>query len=482
MKEISIYRKIRKNMKCMKKVVLHCHGLPGSGKSQIVRKLAAEFPFSQKTNEIVLKLQIKCQDCRDNVKEELQNVTNQLERKNFITENDKEDLKKCLANDSTDNFVDILLNQKFPVLIVVENPELNTSKALLQDFVRKLSANSYENKGEPNLHLYIASRTESSVLRKDERIKSSIYVKKRIRGFNKSESLEYLELNSEMSDQDENERILIFKRFGGLPQGLQTAKNFCLDHNKRYSDYLNMINKFEYRIFEAEKNDIKSEFGESAEHLFQAMVFSIVALDKLDQPDLKYPRLKILSCLSYLHFDRIPWSTLELCYKILCKRKLKNKKTDFNTTVFVGKLITCLCDRDMCSKMKNNDNELAFNDVLMTALRLHHFLPSNSVFNPLENAVKVLHKIVTKNLFEESLLKLHVETLLGHVEKESSLFKNKEDIKMVEDLKAVISAKKVVEVKIQSYFVFQMFLVICAVWLFFAVAFYFFIKFLARLV
>ena len=81
MKEISIYRKIHKNMKCMKKVVLHCHGLPGSGKSQIVRKLAAEFPFSQKTNEIVLKLQIKCQDCKDNVKEELQSLTDQLEKK-----------------------------------------------------------------------------------------------------------------------------------------------------------------------------------------------------------------------------------------------------------------------------------------------------------------------------------------------------------------------------------------------------------------
>ena len=386
-------------------------------------------------------------------------------------------MKKCVANDSTDSFVNILLNQKFPVLIVIENPELNTSKALLQDLVRKLSANSYENKGEPNLHLYIASRTESSVLRKIESIKSSIYVKKRIKGFSKSESLEYLELNSEMSDQDENERILIFNRYGGLPQGLQTAKNFCLDHSKRYSDYLNMINKFKYRIFEKEKKDIKSEFGESAEHLFQAMVFSIEALDKLDHPDLKYPRLKILSCLSYFHFDRIPGTALKFCYEILCKSKSKNKKTDFKTTVFVGKLITCLRDRDMCSKMKSD--ELAFNDVLMTALRLHRFLRVKISFDPFKNAVKVLHKIKSKNLFEESLLKLHVETLLGHVEKESSLFKSKEDIKKVEDLKTVILAKKIDDVKIQSHFVFQKFcwfLVICAVWLFFAVVFHFFLS------
>uniref|UniRef100_H2YI83 Uncharacterized protein n=1 Tax=Ciona savignyi TaxID=51511 RepID=H2YI83_CIOSA len=43
-----------------KNIIIHCHGFPGTGKSQIVRKLAQEFPFTQEPVPMTVKWHIEC--------------------------------------------------------------------------------------------------------------------------------------------------------------------------------------------------------------------------------------------------------------------------------------------------------------------------------------------------------------------------------------------------------------------------------------
>lgn len=274
-----------------------------------------------------------------------------------------------------------------------------------------------------------------------------------------------MKLDNKKNIQDEKERAKIFDRFGGLPQGLKTVKNFCIDHNKTYSGYLDLIEKFEYLVYQKEKEAIANEFGKNVEHLFEAIVFSFTTLDESDPNDVQF---KILSCLSYFHIERIPESVITHCHEILCKNTSKNKEA--NKTLVVGKLITCFCERDMCCK--NNKNELVFNDVVMTSLRLHQFSTNNPHFF-LKNAVKILHIIKTNNVLETDLLRLNVKSLLKHTEKETELIQCKHVNNMLEELKSVTS-KKTCEKNTNFDFITKFVLCFALALFLFIAVFYFF--------
>ena len=169
MKKIKTYGEIFDEIKNKKKCILHCWGVPGSGKSEIVRQLAQEFPFtndSKGTTKDVVKWHIQCKDSNHDVKKELQKLTDKLFKKVY---KEKKTTYEFITNELQDNRCDRLFHElqscSFPVLIIIEDPdpiEKNPSKDLLQDFLRKLSSNDSQLlNNDTKMHLYLTSRIDN---------------------------------------------------------------------------------------------------------------------------------------------------------------------------------------------------------------------------------------------------------------------------------------------------------------------------------
>ena len=418
MKKTKIYHEIFDKIKDKKKCIFHCWGVPGSGKSQIVRKLAEEFPFTYDNKDSVkgvVKWHIQCKDSEHDVKEELQKLTEELFKNAHIK---KKEIYESIKNDLHFNRCDKLFYElrfcSIPVLIIIEDPdpdEKNPNKKLLQDFFRKLSSNdSHLSKNDVKMHLYITSRKINPILHEDETKDKKIHIKQKLTGFNEQEALQYL---TDQPKKSKNKAALqIFKRFSGLPLGLLAAKRYCEEAKIDYSDYLELLKEGELEIIGEEQENIKEEFGNSAEHVFRAIALLFLPEDESD-----IIHWKILKCLSYFNYDRIPRFALEYCFDQLSEvkqKKIKNK-------VKAGRLVTKLLKHNMCSE--TDEGEITFHEVVSNAFRLNSHAVGSQSFNYLEKAIEIMSGLISKDMRKKERsnqmykLRRHAQSLLEHFEK-----------------------------------------------------------------
>ena len=418
------YGEIFNKIKDKKKCILHCWGVPGSGKSQIVRKLADEFPFSndnKSTANTVVKWHIQCKDSEQKVKKELQNLAEELLTNAYIQKKEVyESITTELQDNKCDKLYDKLRSCSFPVLIIIEDPgsdEKNLNKSLLQDFLRKLSSSDSQLlNNDIKIHLYITSRKNNPILHEDETKDQNIYVKEKVKGFNKQEALQYM-LN-QCRPILNNKALQIFKRFSGLPLGLLGAKRYCDEAKINYTGYLELLKESEFDIMEEEQEKIKKEFGNSAEHVFQAIVLPFLPSDESadNKPCLHY---KILKCLSYFNYGRIPVFAVEYFFDLIINES-KVKATKKKIKADVGNLVSKLLEHDMCSK--TDEGEITFREVVSHAFRLNSHTVGLKSFNALEKAIEGMSGLIIKNMRKTERshqifnLRRHAQTLLEHFE------------------------------------------------------------------
>ena len=419
MEKTNIYFEIFDEIKVKKKCILQCWGVPGSGKSEIVRKLAQEFPFTNDnkgTTKGVVKWHIQCKDSEHDVKDELQKLTDELFKD--VKNKEKKTTYESITNELQDNRCDrlfhVLQSCSFPVLIIIEDPdsiEKNLSKDLLQDFLRKLSSNDSQLlNNDTKMHLYITSRVKNPILNEDETKEKYVYVKKKITGFNQQEALQYF-MDQSIEPIDESAVLQIFKRFSGLPLGLIAAKTFCNEARIDYTDYLELLKEGELRIICEEEKNIKKEFGNSAEHVFQAIALLFLPSNESDMI-----HWKILKCLSYFNYDRIPRFAIKYCFDQLSEVKL----TKAINKVKVGRLVTNLLKHNMCSE--TDEGEITFHEVVSHAFRLKSHAVESKSFNPLCEAIEIMSGLISKDMRKKERsnqmykLRRHAQTLLEHFE------------------------------------------------------------------
>ena len=428
MKETKTYKKIFKKIEEQNMCILHCWGVAGSGKSQIVRKLAESFPFTfddkKSPSKNVIKWHIQCKDSEHDVNKELQKLTDELFKNAHIQNKETyQSIKDGLNDNECDMLIQTLLSCSFPVLIIVEDPDPDShkEKKLLEDFLRKLFHSSLEPRFKPTMHFYITSRTGNPILKEDETNCMSIYKKEKVTGFNKSEALEYLLSNNKPNEESATR---IFQRFSGVPLGLQAAKGYCDDTRIDYNDYLKLLQDTEYDIIRDEEEAITREFGDSAKHVFQAIVLPFIPSDECDNTACLH--WKILSCLSYFNYDRIPRLAVEYCCNLL--RESKVKKPNIMNKADVGKLVTKLLDHDMCSE--TNEKEITFHEVVSNAFRLNRHSALSKPFSPLKKAIEIMSGLISKDMRKKlhsdqmHQLRRHVQTLLYHIEKEKEILQD----------------------------------------------------------
>ena len=425
MKKNKTYHEIFNEIKDRKKCFLHCWGVPGSGKSQIVRKLADEFPFTNNKKgkaKGVVKWHIQCKDSEHDAKKELQKLTDELFKNAHIQKKETYDsITNELHENRCDKLYDKLRSCSFPVLIVIEDPdsdEKNPSKSLLQDFLRKLSSNDSQIlKNNVKMHLYITSRKNNPILHEDETKDKNINVKINVTGFDEQDALDYLLNQSGLNSKNKAAALQIFKRFSGLPLGLLTAKRYCDETRTDYTDYLKDLEESEFDIICEEQDKIKKEFGNSAEHVFSAVALPFLPAESVDLMTCLH--WKVLKCLSYFNYDRIPRFAVEHCFDLVINES-QAKVTKRKIKVEIGKLLTKLLEHNMCSE--TDEGEITFHEVVSHAFRLNSYSIESKPFNPLYQAIEIMSGLISKDMRKTKhshqmyKLRRHAQTILKHFE------------------------------------------------------------------
>jgi len=239
-------KKIHEKIKDQTTVILQCHGVPGSGKSEIIRKLAEDFPFKNegiKTKSLI-KWHIQCKDSGHDLQQELKLLVEELLKISFKVDQDVyENVVENLEMYDAGEFVKILVEINVPVLIIVEDPPTEDRQNLLRSLCKNVHGYS-EKQISKMFHVYISSRQSDAIL--TEYLNMPCYNFVPVPGFNKLETIMYL--NEGQSDDTEDAVVKIFEHFNGLPIAIRVVKAYCIKVKINYEDYFELVEDAEYEM------------------------------------------------------------------------------------------------------------------------------------------------------------------------------------------------------------------------------------------
>ena len=436
-------------------LILHFYGFPGSGKSQLVRLLAQKFPYSNANtvndtpssstttqqrlpvnDPVCIKWHVQCKDTGDNLKEEFLKLAEELQNNSYAEsaicfKSLREEFRKDQAN----IFVQILVNCHAPVLIIVEDPtDVKNEIPILRNFFESLNQH-FQTASPSKFHVYVTSRSRTSVLTESMSLALQCHQIFNINGFTEDEAVYFLQREN-VSETDTREILVkVFERFSGLPLGLLAAKGYCQQTGLEYGEYLELVDDVEYDIISQEKEATLEEYGQNVEHVFQAIVMPFIPDSDCGQgftnPILHW---KILCCISYFHYDRIPRFLLEHCCHIIRESEVKNP--GLRNKADVGILTKKLLKHNMCTAALGG--AFSFHEVVLNAFRLKQ--QSVQGFNPLKKAMETICGLLSLDLRRKENsarmqeLRPHLQTLLHHIEKNSKILEKDEDFELLKSV------------------------------------------------
>ena len=432
-------KKVREKIKNKKVVTLHCHGAAGSGKSEIIRKMGEEFPFVKPSNnnKILIKWHIQCKDSGHDVRQELKLLAERLLQRSYrVSQELYQNTVDNLDLDEANELVDMLVKINVPVLIMVEDPPSKDQANLLRSLCKCL--NDYSRKIiSARFHVYISTRENHGILPSHQDI--PCYNSVLVTGFNEDEAIKCL---SEGLPVDQKKAtIKIFKHFDGLPIGLRVAKAYCQKLSISYEDYIELVEDVDYDITPEERKAVMKMYGTSALHVFHAIVMPFMPRNKDDKVAVLY--WKILCCISYFHYDRIPCFALEQSCHILameqsCLQGNVKRPSRIENKIDVGNLILKLEQHSMCriSDMRevSEEREITFHEVILSAFRLNKCSIVSTNFRPLEKAVEIMSSLVSKDMRKTGhsrkmyKMRRHLQSLLNYIENDTQIFKGSNDV------------------------------------------------------
>ena len=410
----------------------------------MARSLAKKFPYSDSTaatnqslstSLYAIKWHVQCKDNAEDLKEEFKYLAEELEENGFIEKAPLRRLDKDFKKNEAKVFVDLLLNCNVPVLILIEDPS-DAEKQLLLSLFNCLYK-KYDQSHHHKFHIYVTLRSLSPV---NEKEFSALewHETLNVNGCSKEEAIFFLKADNFKPDAEED-LVKVYQRFSGMPLGLLAAKRYCQEAAINYRKYLLRAENSDDILLKEEKA-LRQIYGQSpaVEHVFQAIVMlffpgkDTVSIDKG-----KTLHGKLLCCISYFHYDRIPRFLLERCCHYIRKKKFGETPEDTNESE-VDDFIRNLLTHGMCTKEK--DDSITFHEIVLNAFRLKRdFVPN---FNPLKKAMETICGLLfldlrrKENYFRMPNLQKHLQALLEHVENNQNILKEDDDF---QSLNAVIS-------------------------------------------
>ena len=398
-KETTVYQKLEKEQRLEKTwSILHLYGIPGSGKTEIVRKLAEKFPYSscgERNSEVVVKYEIDCSDCGEDVGESLKQLLDKLLNKNLL--NDGAACRYAsveLDKIRTQDFVKLLAQARVPLLIIVQDPN-QQDKELLQDLLASCKKCTFT----LPVHVYVTSKSKEAICdcRQYE-----------VTGFSMEEGLDMLQV-SQVSPNEQNAARKLVEHLSGSPLGLDTVKKYCRSFSISYLEYLNSKPRFRHM---SETRLINEEIKQK--HVLEAV------LRLLETKGLLHKMVVV----SMFHRGNIPRILIGKIMQFLRNSHGDSPDdTNYLNRVESGSFLTQLADFAFC-QVTTNDKDIVsatFHQVVFSALQIYveKNVTTRSFQSQLKVAILAISSVVNKDLKQNYDL-VFMKSMLAHIE---SLFK-----------------------------------------------------------
>jgi len=228
------------------------------------------------------------------------------------------------------------------------------------------------------LHVYISSNESNAIL--TELKNMPCYNLVQVTGLNEQDTINYL--SAGQSKDNKEAAVKIFKYFGRLPIAIRFVKAYCSKVRINYEDYSELVE-------EAENDNINKAnkiFNDSASNVYHAIIMPFIPSDGEDTTAVLF--WKILCCISYFHYERIPRFALEQCCHNL--RKGKAKKPRIENKIQISNLVSKLHDYDMC--IESDEENVTFHEAVLNAFRTNKYSVLSNDFKPLEKATEIMSR------------------------------------------------------------------------------------------
>ena len=388
--------------------ILHLYGIPGSGKTEIVRKLAQDFPYDTH-DEVTVKKEVDLSDNPDDLRTSLKDLLKEMLDHNLVLEADCKSACMSLDKGNSQALVKALCDSNASILIMIQD-----AQEANQDFLNDLVSSLKQVTSVKPIHFYVTSNVKSTLRilevaktyvcgslphsnvsasegtqQEEASVETVLPIFKdyEIAGLQAGEGLTMLGVSENDTEEEQIAAGKITDDLSGSPLGLIAVENHCRTSGITYSDYLELKTFWNY-------NKIIDTFSFKHKHVFEAVIRLL---------DTKESLLNKMKTVAMFHHGDIPRRLIGKVMQTF--RNVEENKipvgTYLNNKQESGMFISQLEDFSICEVDKHNKNPVAitFHRVVFSAMQaLLKSEESTQYAKFLKQAILALSSVVNKDL------------------------------------------------------------------------------------
>ena len=394
--------------------VVHCFGLPGSGKSQLVLQRAQMFRDKHANGLMInYRINIKRKSVANGLKDLVRDMTNNKFLPKELAQSIIVDLEQYKAG----RLIEVLFESTASVLIIIDHLENNNE--LLRDLIRCTETKSIAHTSSL-FYVWVVSRQQYP-LHSEKEIQEMIknkdfsYITKEVHGFNEEEATQYLCQGQRFRECNKTDAVTIFKRFSGLPLMLETTKKYCLQYDITFANYLDQLSTLRLATLLDDEMEAQTKEYEGDQHLFYKIIDPIIGENNNDSSDLQWDYLACLWHLDFLAIHKIVWKSFyrEFFNQFMSDAEIASDAEPDNQ---VTKLMRHLSERSSCRILR--DGTMQFKPVValsFSVTRRLHAKRRSETFNSLEKTIKVMCQVLKE--LQKSNNPKDLQSFFKHVQK-----------------------------------------------------------------
>ncbi|CAK8693113.1 unnamed protein product [Clavelina lepadiformis] len=402
------YKKLSRLAESSSIFVLHCYGQPGNGKSEIIRKLAADFPFvKSETQHPCVKWHLQYFKSKTSIKQELQKLVKKLHARGLlISVTEFEEIMASLEKEEARPLASFLCKANIDLVILFEDFNIDVeAKKYVYDFVSTLSSSEMGGK----THIYLTTEQGLPTISLDQYSHKSYYNLVKIKGFQEHEGMMFL-LDGADGIRDVEAAKQVNEQLDGSPLALQFAKSYCRIASLHYYEYLTKI-----------EENIPSTDSNPKQKIFAAITLLP------DTPDKKFNKWnvtwKVFCCLSLLTCESMPEDFVLECFRYFAKQ---DEATELASKKIRSEWIDDLKSKGMCTR--SGKKSVSFHQLIMMSFQSYREsnLPTGPIY--VKHLMYILAGLVTKDFRSDRNLATMTELQIIGKEVLKLAENNKEEI------------------------------------------------------